>query len=405
MATTRSPGLVVPPKSRFRRLGLLYRPVRRRAWAPRLLFYAITFVVLPVLALAALGAFVGPDATLAGVPAVVVVALACVALRRAAIAADGRLRPGRTSGDSARTDDSVTFSLQEPPARHPIQGLLASAGGSMLMVAGFYGLGRIADRGLRLRERGRRLRAVDGRTVLRNRPNDPPVLLLRSFDEEEMREARPLNFFMRRYEESLSRALGRFGPVITIGRPREALAFSGAARLYVWDEEWQAAVRHFMIRAGAVVIVVGKTEGLWWEIAEAFRVVSRERILFVFPYAYKPADPRGQGRSEFFRGWNVWPLRKDMERERRERYGQFRERMAAIIPDALPPDLGTAICLDFGHDGAIRLLEPKYPSAIRYLFGPLAGTHWLADRMFRRYRFDMGRTVSPFVDKLYGTAA
>jgi hypothetical protein len=40
-------------------------------------------VVLPVLWRSRRsGAFVGPDATLAGVPAVVVVALACVALRR-----------------------------------------------------------------------------------------------------------------------------------------------------------------------------------------------------------------------------------------------------------------------------------------------------------------------------------
>jgi hypothetical protein len=272
------------------------------------------------------------------------------------------------------------------------------------MIAGFYGLGRIADRGLRLREHGRRLRAVDGRALLRNRPNDPPVLLLRSFDEEEMREARPLNFFMRRYEESLSHTLGRFGPVITIGRPREVLGFSGAGRLYVRDEEWQVAVRHFMLRAGAVVIVVGRTEGLWWEIAEALRAVSRERILFIFPYAYMPADPRAQGRSEFYRGWNVSrSLREAMERERGERYRRFRERMAAIIPEALPLDLGTAICLDFGRDGAVRLLEPRSASSIRYLFGPLAGTNWLADRAFRRYRFDMGRTLAPFVAKLYET--
>jgi hypothetical protein len=43
-----------------------------------------------------------------------------------------------------------------------------------------------------------------------------------------MREPRPLTLNMRRYEESLSRTLGKFGPVITIGRSGDALGFLGA---------------------------------------------------------------------------------------------------------------------------------------------------------------------------------
>jgi hypothetical protein len=273
-----------------------------------------------------------------------------------------------------------------------------------MMLAGFYLLGRLADRGLEQRERGRRLRAVDGRALLRGRPGDPPVLLLRSFAEEETREARPLAFLMRRYEESLSRSLSKYGPVIAIGRPGDALGFLGAGRLYVSDADWQEAVRHFMRCAGAVVIIVGQTEGLWWEISEVFKLVARERLLFVFPYSYMPQRSSSWKTSEFYVAWNVpRPLRESMDRERRERYHKFRERVAGLITEDLPPELGKAICLDFSPDGRVRLLGPRYHSVGRYMLGPLGGTNVMADIFYRRYRFNMARTVWPFVEKLYET--
>jgi hypothetical protein len=399
---SRRVAMVVPPKSWGRRLFLLYRPARPRAWIPRLLFYLLTFFFVPLFSVAALGAFAGGE-TLAGVPAVVVTVIGSVALRRAAIFADGRLRPSAPA-DRSGPLDGLTFSLREPPPRRPIRGLLTSGAGWLLMLPGTYGLWRIADRGMRLRERGRRLRAVDGRAVLRKRPHDPPVLVLRSFEEEEMREARPLSPFMRRYEESLSRTLGKFGPVITIGRPGDELGFLGAGRLYVSDSEWQQAVRHFMRSAGAVVIIVGQTEGLWWEISEVFKIVAPERLLFIFPYTYLP--DRSGARSDMRAGWTPSKqLRESMDRERRARYEKFRQRVKGLIAEELPRELDKAICLDFGRDGRVRLLQPRYPSRVQYFFGPFAGTHVLADLMYRRYRFDMSRTVWPFVEKLYETVA
>ena len=397
-------GMLSPTRSGFRRLLLLYQPVRRRAWIPRVFFYLTVFLLLPFSCLLALGAYVGPEQTLGGLPVVAVIVMMAFSLRAASVFADGSLRPGRgaTANDGAL--DHLTFTLQEPPPRRPLQGVLASIAGTVLLLAGVYGLGRIADRGLKLRERGRRLRAVDARTLLRDRPGDPPVLLLRSFAEEETREARPLSLLMRRYEESLSRSLSKYGPVITIGRPGDALGFLGAGRLYVSDPEWQQAVRHFMRHAGAVVVIVGQTEGLWWEIAEVFTLVARERLLFIFPYSYVPQRSGSGTKSEFYVAWKVpRPLRDLMDRERRERYQKFRERVAGLIPEDLPPELGRAICLDFAADGRVRLLGPRYHSVGRYMLGPLGGTNVMADLFYRRYRFNMARTVWPFVEKLYET--
>jgi hypothetical protein len=88
------------------------------------------------------------------------------------------------------------------------------------------------SKGAELRDRGRRLRARDARSLIQ-RPGERPVLLLRSFDDEELVDPRPASLLQRRYEENLSSALSHLGPVITVGRPGDSLGFAGAARFYV----------------------------------------------------------------------------------------------------------------------------------------------------------------------------
>jgi hypothetical protein len=259
------------------------------------------------------------------------------------------------------------------------------------------------SRGLRLRERGRRLRARDARPLLQ-RPGEPPVLLLRSFDDEELEDPRPIDVFMHRYEESLSRALSQLGPVITIGRPNDSLGFGGAARLYVSDAYWQKAVHFLMTHAAAVVIVFGRTEGLWWEIGTASKVVCRERLLFFFPYVHKFEKRRSPiaDLKETFGRWNL-PRRRyqKMDEERRERYRAFLQRGAQHFGNSLPPSLEDALFFDFLPDGHVRLLKSRYPvSPYAFFFNifHLFFRHW------RHLQFDMARTLWPFISKLYQLA-
>src|SRR5262249_15493004 len=99
--------------------------------------------------------------------------------------------------------------------------------------------------GARLRDRGRRHRARGARSLLQ-RPGERPVLLLRSFEDEELVDPRPGSLLQRRHEENLSSALKQLGPVITVGRPGDPLGFAGAARFYVSQDNWQRAIRHLM---------------------------------------------------------------------------------------------------------------------------------------------------------------
>jgi hypothetical protein len=130
--------------------------------------------------------------------------------------------------------NSLPFPVEEPPARNVFQGYVLSIIGTLMIFAGLCGAGMVAQaaigcvvglwllysnqpspipaawvlvgcalgipigtllsifgisEGIRQRERGRRLRATDGRKVL-NRTKQRPVLLLRSFTDEELPDPR-----------------------------------------------------------------------------------------------------------------------------------------------------------------------------------------------------------------------
>lgn len=436
--------------SRIRRLLLLYAPNRGRTWIYRAPFYVLTFVAIPVLSLAAVGAYLGPDKTLAGAWSVLAIAGIAVLLRRSARRVDSVFSSSADVVPRPLTD-GWPFSLEVPPVRRYLLGQVMSIAGLCLLIVGFY-CGGLAANGLivalnaaglgqdviafsdmlvetfdgarpsnamiivvglcvmvvgggvsvlafgmgqRLRRQGARMRARDGRTVVLN-PGEGPVLLLRSFDDEELQDPRPLTLLQKRYEETLARSLKQLGPLITLGRPGDDWGFSGAARIYVAHANWRRAIHHLMSHSAAVVILVGRTESLWWEIGQAFASVPRERLLLFFPLVSKPVSDRSlfADFKEFVVRWNLIGNRyRDMEAERRARYRLFREKTSAYLGEALPENLGRAMFLDFLPDGGARVLRPRYGLMRNFMIDLIP---W-----FRRLRFDMNLTLRPFIDKLY----
>lgn len=213
--------------------------------------------------MAALGAYMGPDQTLGGVPAVLIVVLLAIIVRRHAVRADATLGKSKPPHDWHRLIEGWPFPLEDPPPRRVVRGYMLSAMGIVLIVVGFLGAGLTANgvvwpillfsgvlgylastgqiilppgleviadprlmaatpsvlvtivlaisslvigvliggfalsAGPRLRDRGRRLRARDARFLLQ-RPGEQPVLLLRSFEDEELVDARPLSASLSR---------------------------------------------------------------------------------------------------------------------------------------------------------------------------------------------------------------
>lgn len=135
-------------------------------------------------------------------------------------------------------------------------------------------------------------RAGTRRTLAADRR--PPVLYLRSFDDDDVplptivSARRPfLELFSIRgadpFEESLAWELATYGPVVAVARPGRSAASLGAAREHLSDETWQQQVGERVEDAAVVVMAIGVTQGLRWEL---HRVVSGGHLgktLFVFP--------------------------------------------------------------------------------------------------------------------------
>jgi hypothetical protein len=249
------------------------------------------------------------------------------------------------------------------------------------------------------------LQARDARTSL-HWSKEEPVLLLRSFEDEQIPDPRPIDLWQRRYEESLARVLSQVGPVVAIGRPRDDLSFGGAARLFVADAHWRQAVEYLMDCSRTVAIIVGHSEGLWWEIRTALKMLPRERLLFFFPYVDMGNNSTGRIAQwkAFFTRWNLTRRKyQSMEEECIQRYHNFRKQCASFLDEPLPWQLDTSLFLDFLPCGEARILHGHIRPSWHYLF-PITGANIMVDYLLvprhrRRLRFDMRHTLKPFVVK------
>ena len=132
------------------------------------------------------------------------------------------------------------------------------------------------------------------RLTARSRTDDRPrVLLLRSFADDDVkirvREAQ-LSAFDRvalrrweRFEQALAHALIEIGPVEAVGEPGRFLPPLGATRTYYADDEWRGGVRERIDTSALVVMSVGRTPAVTWEVRLLREQGALRRTVFVIP--------------------------------------------------------------------------------------------------------------------------
>lgn len=125
--------------------------------------------------------------------------------------------------------------------------------------------------------------------------NRQPIIILRSFrDDEAWYVLRrpwltmvigPIATFFNwvSFEEALAGHLSRYGPVIAIGRPGERYATLGAAREYLGDDKWQERVLELVPRCRSIILMIGTTGGLAWEMEQLIRLNLLEKVILLFP--------------------------------------------------------------------------------------------------------------------------
>jgi hypothetical protein len=244
---------------------------------------------------------------------------------------------------------------------------------------------------------GAAMRMPDAIEML-NTDNRAPILYLRSFDDDGVTDLTTQIIPWsptQTVEMRVTQALGELGPVVSIGRPGERLPELGANRFYVSNAEWKDAVLYFIKCSSAVVIVVGRTPGVSWEIRTALESVSPEKLLLVFPYLL-PKQERSLAREvkELIRkkGGKTDLVTKamlsDIRKERGLRYCFFCKEFADTIPCDMPSLSNDAVFIDFLSDGFPRLLTTCQSLLIRRF------------RDQQSLTIDYRRTLRPFIEKL-----
>ena len=219
-------------------------------------------------------------------------------------------RPGRTGAVYCGHCGASLAAGAQPaalPDQHRYRGYSYRVAGTLLLLFGLGATrasdGVVVTLGLAgfilggwLVTRGRRHTAKSADEVLRA-DSRPPVLYLRAFADDERGRAENTTSMVLAgvtEEEQIAHVLNEFGPCIAIGRPGEPLPELGAARLYVGGADWQQKVRELMDSARLIVFRAGTTEGVRWEIREAFSTLPLSRLLILVPF--------GEAGYEAFRG-------------------------------------------------------------------------------------------------------
>jgi len=129
---------------------------------------------------------------------------------------------------------------------------------------------------------------------LRERDRRPTILYLRSFEDDRLSVATVLSarrpffelFRVRGtdpFEETITWELAPYGPVVAVGRPGRSLASLGAASEYLPDDRWRDEVAESMRDSRAIVMTIGATEGLRWEVERVAAAEHIAKTIFVFP--------------------------------------------------------------------------------------------------------------------------
>jgi hypothetical protein len=132
--------------------------------------------------------------------------------------------------------------------------------------------------------RARRFFQVDADSLLAV-DRRPPVLFLRSFDDDEKQkfsrsDKALLDFSL---ETRLSNHFSRFGPFIAIGSPKETVPQLGAARVLLSDDEWQPRVLSWMRDAKLIIMYSGKTHWVNWELRQLVENECATRLILMVP--------------------------------------------------------------------------------------------------------------------------
>src|SRR5262249_27073671 len=94
------------------------------------------------------------------------------------------------------------------------------------------------------------------------------ILFLRSFADEKISlwNTQRTSVFEPSLEARIGNYFSLFGPFIAVGAPKDRVPRLGALRVYLSDNEWQDVVVRWIQEAGVILILIGTTRWVNWEV-------------------------------------------------------------------------------------------------------------------------------------------
>lgn len=109
---------------------------------------------------------------------------------------------------------------------------------------------------------------------------DAPIVYLRTFGLD---KTPALN--NKTFDEYLFESL-KNPIVISLADPNEIFPSGGSIKIQARDESWKEVVKQLLLQARAVIIVMGETEGLKWEISQLRQYLAPSQLYIVIPPFY-----------------------------------------------------------------------------------------------------------------------
>jgi hypothetical protein len=183
-----------------------------------------------------------------------------------------------------------------------------------------------------------------------------PILFLRSFVDDVTPSAayavgpagiaRLLDFST---ESRLAGHFSKFGPFIAVGSPKDKLPLLGAPRIRLSDDDWQVFVENMIVASQSIVMMVGMTPAIDWELQTTMRHGAVNKLLLLFPRSLL---------------WNRQAWKRDRKLTA-ERFTRLKASLqstpwAAALETVTEPDRVFALALR--EDGAITVVLSRVTS-------------------------------------------
>jgi hypothetical protein len=129
----------------------------------------------------------------------------------------------------------------------------------------------------------------DFQTVVASDPR-PPVVFLRSFEDDEKLDYQRADsaLFDFSLESRLADQYGSLGPFLAVGKPGDKMPHLGAARASLSDTEWQGTVRDWMERSSLIILMIGRTHWIDWELRRVIELGYTGKLMILFPQVRPP---------------------------------------------------------------------------------------------------------------------